>query len=147
MSGKQICDMFCGVSKNPVHFDWAMLIIRLSVAATFIVHGWQKIGNMEGTIGFFATLGFASVLAYVVAYVEFLGGILLAAGVMTRLVGGLFAATMIVAIYAVHFKNGFNNSGGGYEFQLLLLACSVAIALIGPGRMSVHSKCCETMSK
>ena len=127
--------------------DWALLLIRLSVAATFIVHGWMKIQNMEGTIGFFATLGFSAAVTYFVAYAEFIGGILMAAGVMTRLVGGLFAATMVVAIYAVHLKNGFNNSGGGYEFQLLLLACSVAIALIGPGRMSVHSKCCEAISK
>ena len=147
MTGKDICKKLCGVSNDPMHFDIAMLIIRLSVAATFIVHGWMKIQNMEATIGFFASLGFGAAITYVVAYVEFLGGILMAAGVMTRLVGGLFAATMVVAIYVVHFKNGFNTMAGGYEFQLLLLACSVAIALIGPGKMSVHSKCCEGMTK
>lgn len=143
MNLKKICDLACGVSKDPKHFDFAMLIIRLSVAATFIVHGWQKIGNMEGTLGFFASLGFGAAITYFVAYMEFIGGILLAAGVMTRLVGSLFAATMVVAIYSVHFKNGFNNMSGGYEFQLLVLVCSVAIALIGPGAYSLHSKVCS----
>ena len=143
MTVKQMCDWACGVSKDPQHMDWALLIIRLSVAATFIVHGWQKIGNIDGTIGFFASLGFGAMLTYFVAYAEFIGGILLALGVMTRLVGGLFAAIMVVAIYAVHFKNGFNNSGGGYEFQLLLLACSLAIAMVGPGRLSVHTMWCS----
>jgi hypothetical protein len=47
-----------------------LLLIRLSVAATFIVHGWQKIGNMEGTIGFFASLGFGAALTYAVAATE-----------------------------------------------------------------------------
>jgi uncharacterized membrane protein YphA (DoxX/SURF4 family) len=98
---------------------------------------------MEGTIGFFGSLGFDPMWAYVVAYVEFIGGIAIALGAATRLFGSLFAIIMVVAIYAVHFKNGFNNMGGGYEFNLLLLACSIAIALIGPGKMSLHKKFCS----
>lgn len=147
MNGKKICAIACGVSKDPKHFNWAMLIIRLSVAATFIFHGWMKIQNMEGTVAFFASLGFGALLTYIVTYVEFLGGILMALGVMTRLVGGLFAVTMLVAIYTVHLKNGFNSMAGGYEFQLLLIACSIAIAMIGPGAISVHSKWCHKMAK
>ena len=143
MIPKQICDMLCGKEGDTAkHLDLALLLIRLSVAATFIVHGWQKIGNMEGTIGFFASLGFAAGLAHFVAWAEFLGGIMLAIGGATRLVGALFAAIMVVAIYAVHMQNGFNNSGGGYEFQLLLLACSVGLALVGPGKLSLHKKFC-----
>jgi putative oxidoreductase len=97
---------------------------------------------MEGTIGFFASLGFGAMLTYIVAYGEFLGGIAIALGVATRFFGGLFAIIMAVAIYSVHFKNGFNNMAGGYEFNLLLLACSVAIALVGPGKLSLHKKFC-----
>lgn len=135
--------MMCGKEGDTAkHLDLALLIIRLSVAATFIVHGWQKIGNMEGTIGFFASLGFGAALTYFVAWAEFLGGIALALGGATRLVGALFAAIMVVAIYAVHLQNGFANSGGGYEFQLLLLVCSVALALVGPGKLSLHKKFC-----
>ncbi len=143
MNGKKICDLACGVSNDPKHLDIALLIIRLSVAATFIVHGWMKVSNMEGTLAMFGSMGVGAFLTYAVAYVEFLGGLLMAAGVMTRLVGGLFAVIMIVAISMVHFKNGFNAMAGGYEFQLLLLVCSIGIALVGPGKMSVHSKCCK----
>lgn len=144
MNLKQVCDLMCGPEmSNAKHFDWAMLLVRLSMAATFIVHGWMKIQNMEGTVGFFASLGFGVAATYFVAYVEFIGGILLLLGIFTRLVGVLFAVTMVVAIYAVHWQNGFNNMTGGYEFNLLLLACSVAIALVGPGKISLHNKICK----
>lgn len=143
MIPKKVCDMLCGKEGDTAkHLDLALLLIRLSVAATFIVHGWQKIGNMEGTIGFFASLGFGASLTYFVAWAEFLGGIALALGGATRLVGALFAAIMVVAIYSVHWKNGFNTMAGGYEFQLLLLACSVGLALVGPGKLSLHKKFC-----
>lgn len=143
MIPKQICDMLCGKEGDTAkHLDLALLLIRLSVAATFIVHGWQKIGNMEGTIGFFASLGFAASLAYFVAWAEFLGGIALALGAATRLVGALFAVIMVVAIYSVHLKNGFNAMAGGYEFQLLLLVCSIGLAMVGPGKLSLHKKFC-----
>jgi putative oxidoreductase len=57
-------------------------------------------------------------------------------------VGALFAIIMVVAIYSVHLQNGFNNMAGGYEFQLLLLVCSVGLSLVGPGKFSLHKKIC-----
>jgi len=142
MNSKKICDMLCGVSDNPKHMDWALLLIRLSVAATFIYHGWAKVSGIDSYITMFGSMGISAFFTYIAAYTEFLGGIALALGIMTRLVGGLFAVIMIVAISLVHFKNGFNSMSSGYEFQLLLLCCSVGLALVGPGSISLHRKWC-----
>ena len=141
MDSKKMCDMLCGVGDTSKYLDLSLLLIRLSVAATFIFHGWQKIGAPDQFIGFFASLGFGAMMFYLVAYVELLGGIALALGVATRFVGGLFAIIMIVAIWTVHLKAGFNSMSGGYEFQLLLLICSVSIALVGPGKFSWMMPC------
>lgn len=44
---------------------------------------------------------------------------------------------MINAIAVVHWKNGFWNTNGGFEFPLVLLTVVTAIAATGPGRFSI----------
>jgi putative oxidoreductase len=44
---------------------------------------------------------------------------------------------MLVAIATVHWKNGFFNSNGGYEFNLLIVAAAIALAFTGPGTISI----------
>jgi len=44
---------------------------------------------------------------------------------------------MLNAIGSVHWKNGFWNGAGGYEFPLVILAAAVAVATTGPGRFSL----------
>lgn len=46
---------------------------------------------------------------------------------------------MLVAIYLVHLPRGFWVSKGGYEFNLSILAATTALALIGPGAVSLDS--------
>lgn len=116
----------------------ALLLIRVALGAVFIYHGWDKITDITGTMGFFATIGFSGAFwAYLVAYVEFVGGILMLLGVRVREVGVLFVAIMIVAIYAVHFKNGFSVMNGGYEYQFTLLLTSLAMIFAGAGKYTV----------
>jgi putative oxidoreductase len=44
---------------------------------------------------------------------------------------------MLNAIGTVHWKKGFFNSAGGYEYNLLIIATAVAVAAAGPGRFSL----------
>lgn len=94
--------------------------LRLSLAATFIVHGWGKI-PVEGPMG-----SLSVPVVWLVAIAELAGGICLIAGaftkdIVTRLGGAIVIVIMIGAIALVHWKNGFNVMNGGYEFQLLML--------------------------
>lgn len=114
--------------------DLALFLIRLGLAAVFIVHGWGKFANMEATVGFFGTIGLPAGLAYLVAAVELLGGIAMLLGIGTTWAGIGLAIVMIVAIIKVKWAQGFF---GGWEFDLVLLLSALAIGAAGPGCISV----------
>ena len=69
---------------------------------------------------------------------QFVGGLLLAAGLLTP-----FATVSLVGPMAVvvmqKWSKGFFNVRGGYEFMLLLLVIGIAFAISGPGAISVDS--------
>lgn len=120
------------------NMDLGHLLVRIAMGIVFIQHGWMKVNGMEGTIGFFDTLGFPAFLAYFVAYLEVIGGAALILGVFTRYAAILLAITMAVAVFKVHFANGFSVSAGGYEFALVLMLGSLAIAFMGAGSYAVE---------
>lgn len=117
--------------KSYASSDTALLLVRVGLALVFIAHGWAKFSDMEGTIGFFASIGLASFFAYLVAAVELLGGIAMLLGVCTGVAGILLAVTMVGAIGLVKSGAGFI---GGYEFDILLFLSSIAIAIAGAGK-------------
>jgi uncharacterized membrane protein YphA (DoxX/SURF4 family) len=112
-----------------------LLLIRLGLAAVFIVSGAMKFMNIPGITKFFARLGVPSVLVYVVALVELLGGIAMLLGFGTKVMGWLLAIDMFFAIYLVRFAAGF--AGTGYGFEMMLLLASLGISFAGPGGYSI----------
>lgn len=117
-----------------------LTILRIVVGIVFLVHGYQKLFHMgfHGVAGFFAHAGIPlpMVSAVVVTLVEFVGGILLIAGIGVRIAAALLAVDMAVAILAVHLKHGFYNPMG-FEFPLTLLAATLCLALSGGGMFSL----------
>ena len=118
------------------------LILRLVFGLVFLFHGYLKVIDISGTAGFLSSLGVPVPLFFtiVVTAVEFLGGILLILGLLTRLVGLLLAIDMLVALIIVHAKNGFFIVNGGYEFVLVLMAVGVMYLLHGAGKYSLDAK-------
>lgn len=112
-----------------------MLLIRLALAAVFIAHGWSKIQDMAGTIGGFGTFGLAPFWAYLVAWVELLGGIAMLLGIFTKWAGWLLAIVMAAAIYFVKGSAGFL---GGYEYELVLLLVALGVSFAGPGAYTIN---------
>ncbi len=125
----------------------AVMILRLVIGVVFIMHGAQKLfgafggGGIEGTAQFFGSLGLAPATfwAWVVALVEFGGGIAMAIGLFARWAGLLLAINMAVAAVVVHWPNGFFASDGGVEFVLTLFAGSLFFAAYGSGKLSVDA--------
>lgn len=115
--------------------DLALFLVRLGLAAVFIVHGWGKFAHMEATVGFFGTIGLPALVAYLVAAIELLGGIALLLGIGTTFAGIGLAIVMIGAIVKVKWAQGFS---GGWEFDLVLLLSALAVAAAGPGCISIH---------
>ncbi len=123
----------CG---NP---DLGLLIIRIAVASVFIVHGVQKFTHMDGTIGFFSMLGMPALMAYLVAIIETVGGVLLLLGAWTGVAGTLLAVVMVFAILMVKRSMGWMAS----EIDIVLLASTLAIAFAGPGKYAFVG-CCKS---
>ena len=112
-----------------------MFLIRLGLGLVFIAHGWAKLAHLQETISFFATAGFPSFVAYIVSLGEFVGGIAMITGVMTKWAGFGISIIMAGAVYFT-WGNGFI---GGYEFPLILLLTALGIAFAGPGTMTVYA--------
>jgi len=61
---------------------------------------------------------------------EFGGGLLLAFGLFTPFAAATIVAGMLVAIATTHWRNGFWNGAGGYEFNLLILTGILVVLAI-----------------
>jgi putative oxidoreductase len=120
---------------------WGLTILRVVVGIVFLVHGSQKLFLMGfgGVAGMMEGLGVPApgLFAVIVTLVEVLGGLALILGLFTRLAAIPLAVDMLVATLTVHLPNGFSAQNGGYEFTLVLLAASVALAVAGPGEAAL----------
>ena len=118
-----------------------LLVLRLVVGVTFLVHGLDKLGDLPGTEEFFASLGIPApgLMAPFVALTETTGGLLLIVGLATPLVAPALALDMLVALVTAHIGEGFFAADGGIELPLLLGSASLALALTGPGHLSADA--------
>ncbi|WP_144480085.1 DoxX family protein [Cytobacillus oceanisediminis] len=127
--------------------DLGLLIIRLVIGILFIGHGAQKLFGwfggygLKGTGGWFDSIGMKPgvTLALFAGLAELLGGILLAAGLFTPLAALMIVGTMLMAILKVHGPNGLWSTSNGYEYNLTLIAVTIGLALIGPGRYAIDA--------
>ena len=82
-----------------------LLILRVFIGAALLTHGWGKMfGGLEQFTGFVASLGVPApqVMAFLAAFAESFGAILLAVGLLTRPAAFLIVCTMAVAIGGAH---------------------------------------------
>ena len=106
--------------------------LRLSLAATFIYHGWSKFPPDVSA----PQMGMAVPMVWAVAWTEIASGLLLIAGgfgkdLLTRLGALGVIAIMLGAIWMVHLPNGWNVLNGGMEFQVLMLATGLYFLVKG----------------
>lgn len=123
--------------------------LRLILGIIFLAHGAQKVLGWFGGSGFSATMGFfegrgiPAVFAFLAIMAEFLGGIGLIIGFLSRIAAFGILCNMVVAILTVHapyglFMNWFGNQAGeGFEYHLLAIAIAVTIMVEGAGALSV----------
>jgi putative oxidoreductase len=130
--------------------DIATTIIRLVLGVIFFAHGAQKVLGWFGGYGFTGTMGFftgvlhiPAVFAFLAIAAEFLGGLGLIVGLLTRVASFGVFCNMIVAVALVHSKFGFwmnwtgAQKGEGYEYHILLLAASAFLMIRGAGAASL----------
>lgn len=121
------------------------LLLRAMVGASFaFVHGYGKLfpdGRFDAGAAFVAKPGVASLapafLLYVGAWAEFLAGLGLLVGLLTRWAAIGILAVMCYAIFGVHWASGFAAEKGGYEMALMYAVMSLCIMAVGPGSLSL----------
>jgi putative oxidoreductase len=117
--------------------DLATLLLRIGVGVIFIIAGWSKLSGIEGVQGFFENIGIPlpGFMAWVVALVEFVGGIMILVGYKVEIPGILLAFIMLVAILIV--KMGGDDGFSGMRLEIMLLLTSLALSMMGTGKYSL----------
>jgi putative oxidoreductase len=124
-----------------------LLILRLVVGLIVAAHGAQKVFGWWGGPGMTGWTGAmgrmrirpAVAWAWTSALGEIVGGLLFALGFLSPIGSMAIAGSMLVAIALVHLPRGFWVTKGGYEFNLSILAAVIAVALTGPGALSLDA--------
>ena len=131
---------------------FAPLVVRVIVGIIMATHGWQKLTQVgpanfgQGLAGLGVPLpGF---MGYVVTFAEFIGGILLIVGLLSRLAAIELTIDLVVAILLVKLNVGLiapQGSGAGAQLDLALIAGFLVVLLSGSG--SCRSTTCSAPSQ
>ena len=138
--------------------DWLIAIVRIVLGVVFFAHGAQK------TLGWFGGAGLQSTvrifqeqlripvpLAVLAVAAEFLGGLGLILGLLSRVAALGIAVIMIVAVIGVHRKFGFfmnwygEKQGHGVEYHILVLALTMVVIVKGGGALSLDQLLCRNL--
>ncbi|MGW1028974.1 DoxX family protein [Streptomyces sp. NPDC002577] len=122
----------------------AVLLVRAVLGITMIVHGvnhWRGGGRIEGTARWFSGLGltYGRLQAWMSVFTEVGSGVLLLLGLGTPLACAAVISVMLVAGLLAHRRNGFFVFKDGYEYVLVLAVASLALAVLGPGSLSIDA--------
>jgi len=129
--------------------DYVLMLTRVVLGIIFLAHGAQKVFGWFGGPGFdqtmkaFVRMGIPAFLAVMAILTEFLGGIGLLVGLLSRVAAVGVAMIMVVAVSLVHAQNGFfmnwsgTQRGEGFEYHLLALAAAFLVLVRGAGAWSL----------
>jgi putative oxidoreductase len=134
---------------NTDNRNYVLTILRLVLGVVFFAHGAQKVFGWfggygyAGTMGFFAQMGIPAPLGILAIAAEFLGGLGLLVGFLSRIAAFGIFCNMLVATALLHRHFGFfmnwtgAQKGEGYEYHLLAAVIALAITIAGSGALSI----------
>lgn len=123
--------------------DFGLLVLRVALGGFFVVHGLDKLfgwftdfGGMGRIEELLVGYGFTepTILAWVLALSEAIGGALLVLGLFTP--AGA-AAVLGVTATVIAVKSDWNLFAGGVELELMYAAAAFTLLFTGPGRASI----------
>ena len=114
---------------NLVHFG-----LRVTIGVLFIVHSTGKFD--ASSKGFFSSVGLPADMAILIGLLELIGGILIFAGILTRVASSLLAIEMLGVMLYVKKLQSFSGKGG-LELDLLAFVILLSMIVLGPGKISL----------
>lgn len=128
---------------NLLSSDTSAFILRISLATVLITHSLLLklvVFTLAGTAQYFGSIGLPEELAYFVFVIEAVSGLALLLGFKTSFFSALVIPILIGATWA-HSTNGwiFSNTGGGWEYPLLLTVLAIVQIGLGDGKYAISS--------
>ena len=123
--------------------DWVLLLVRVSVGATFIAHGITKWATWNEP-----TQGGMDLIMKLLGLLEPVMGAATILGLLAPVAAVVLGVVMLGAIYMKMFMFGGTFAGkGGWEFDLSLLAGNAVLYVFGPGALSMDTILRNNMEK
>lgn len=127
--------------------NWAAVVLRIPIGIILVAHGCQKLFGwfggygLEGTGQWLASVGLAPgyLMALLAGSAEFFGGLGLILGLFTRVAAFVSALTMFIALFWVHWGNGFFLDQHGIEYALALSSATASLIFMGGGRFAIDN--------
>jgi putative oxidoreductase len=124
--------------------DWAYPLLRATAGLMLLPHAWPKfmvLGAQGVAANILARRGIepAMPIAYLIMFLELVGGICITIGFLTRPFALLLLIEMLFITFKVQMPNGwfFSAQGGGAEFTVMWAALFLIILIRGGGHYSV----------
>jgi putative oxidoreductase len=117
-------------------------LIRVVAGGSLAIHGYQILfGDIATSAKFFESVGFENgvLWAYVVGGVQFVCGLFLALGLLTRVVAAPIIGFLVIAIVTYHWQHGFNWENRGIEYPLFWSIVVLHFLMRGGGRWSIDA--------
>lgn len=111
-----------------------LFIMRITMAALFIPFGFQKFMGLEG---FSAMVWGSLFVAFLVALVELVGGLMLLLGVGTKWAGAALGIVMIGAIFIVHNPFVVNDELMNALTRLIIAGVGFGLFFTGSGKLAL----------
>ncbi|MEQ8390065.1 MAG: DoxX family protein [Thalassospira sp.] len=123
------------------------VIIRVTAGLLMVPHGAQKLFGafggygLEGTAGWLESIGFVPGFAFalMIGLLEFVGGLMLTVGLLTRPVAAAVLVFMAVAV-STHLPAGYFWNEGGFEMPLMWALLALSVLIHGGGKFSIDRK-------
>jgi len=115
-------------------------IMRVVLGILFLAHGISKFQmGLDGVAGYFQSIGIPGFMAYLVAPIELVGGILLIVGLLTRYVSIVLIVILLGAIFTAKLSLGLLGNGqmAGYELDLAYIVIALYLAVTDRTRWSL----------
>ena len=126
---------------------WGAFLLRLVLGAAMVYHGYGKVIPPHGLhdspllamdrhAHYVTGLGLPHWLGYVSALTEFVGGICILLGFLTRFAAFMIAGNMLVALALINIHKGY----GGSEYTLALIAMAIMLLFYGGGAFALDRR-------
>lgn len=121
---------------------YGVTLLRVVLGIVFVMHAYLAvmIFGPAGMIDYQVKNGipFPEIATWYLILAHGLGGVFLVLGIFPRWAALANVPVMFGALAFVHLKNGFWAHKNGYEYVLVLLVASLAVAMTGGGALTLR---------